>query len=653
MVKKLLPFFFQGNRYQQVLFLFFIFLSLPLQLIEEPGVGLGQSWRISINLALKNHLQWGSDYVFTFGPLGYLYTRVAAFVPQWHIIAFSLFVWANILFIARYFIFSSKIQDKVQLLTGAIVALMFSHVIKIEITSTVVCIIIFNLLYSIKHNSALSLAIAIIFSALNLFIKLNYFFPLLVIFSLYYFTIGIAGKKGEIRKYLLPGFLLQLLLVYLITFLYKIDISGYIKAGWYLANSYNDAMFKPVFEESIISDLFYIINPHFNTTLISLFILSLSVLLTLPVIIVIWKNRNAILFNPLTFLAVLFSLLFLFISFKFAFVRHGGLTYLYPPVPIFIFGILISFSGWRVANSKRYLNAFVILAFIPACLIGNTRMMMAENYSYSFVVKKIRQGYQRYISEGHISKTESKRTASIYYLPTEIKAKIGNSTVDIVPQEIAIAYFNDLTYHPRPVVQSYAAYNKYLDDLNYTKYVSSTAPEYLIYRNETIDNRYHFFDEARTKLAIRQRYVVVDSFAGNLLLKRADTIKQVLIGERHSKIIELNKFYSLAEDDSLTYATFDIKYSKTGRLMRFLFQPPMLEITFILDDGRSVNHRLILSTLQNPVLLSSYIESSTDSRNYFSGSGEPGKRIKQLKISAPSWAYEKNIHLQIMDIDIK
>ena len=91
MIKKILHFLLPGNRYQQSIFLFYIFVSLPLNLIEQPGEGLGASWRMSINLALKNNFQWGSDYVFTFGPLGYLYTRLAVFVPQWHIIVFSFF----------------------------------------------------------------------------------------------------------------------------------------------------------------------------------------------------------------------------------------------------------------------------------------------------------------------------------------------------------------------------------------------------------------------------------------------------------------------------------------------------------------------------------------------------------------------------------
>jgi hypothetical protein len=652
MIKRSLQFLFPGNRYQQLVFLFFIFISLPLQLIQQPIAGLDASWRISINLALKNNLQWGSDYVFTYGPLGYLYTRLAIFVPQWHIILFSFFVWVNTLFIARYFILASKIHDKKHLAIGVVIALMFSYIIKIEITSTVMYVVIFYLLFSIKHDNAFALTIAIIASTLNLFIKLNYFLPILIIFSTYYLVVFLFREKLKIRKRILPALLFQIFLIYLIAANYNINITGYIKSGWYLANSYNDAMFMPVFHESAMSRLFYLIHPSFNKEWISFFIILLSVLITLPIIGIVWKNRKKVTSNSLSLLTVLFSFFFLFISFKYAFVRHGGLSYLYPPLPIFIFAVVISFSGWNTGNNRRSINMLVILSF-PACVVVNAHVMRTKSYSYSFIVNKLKESYRKLLSKNEITEGGKKKGNNIHYLPSQIKDKIGNSTIDILPSEISIAYFNNLNYNPRPVGQSYAAYSKPLDDFNYAKYTSSTAPEYLIFRNGSIDNRYHFFDEGRTKLGIRQRYVVVDSFNGNLLLKKSDTLKQILTVQQKIQVIKLNKVYSLSESQKLQYATFDIRYTKRGNLVRFMFQPPRLTITFVLEDGRLISHRLIISTLQNPVMISSYIESNADALNFFSGNQIAGKKIRQLKISAPSWAYEKDINLQLLDIGFK
>lgn len=650
MLKRIIHFWFSGNIYQKVLFIFFIFLTLPLRLIEKPDIGLGPSWRISINLALKSKLVWGEDYAFTFGPLGYLYTRIAAFVPQWHITAFTLFAWLNILFIVRYFILSSGLQKKGQLLAGIIIALMFSSVIRFEITTTVMCIIIFHLLYSVKHHNNLSLYVATVFSVLNLFIKLNYFIPIIIIFFLYYLLIFIRPESKGMRRHAIYALLLQGLSIYVLVIIYNVNILGYIKSGWHLANSYNDAMFTPVYEESIISPFLYYIYPTINKSVISSVVVLLSVILTLPAIIVIVKNTRQIIREPFSMFIFLTTAFFLYISFKFAFVRHGGLTYLYPPLPLFIYGLMVLFTNWKRANIYRDVYGMIVFAFIPSCLIANMQMIRSEDFNYGFMVNKLKQLYRNDTTSASIKAEKTKMAIAEKTLPPSIREKIGQSTVDIAPSEISIAYFNKLNYQPRPIVQGYAAYDKYLDDLNYKKYISSSAPNYIIYKNETIDNRYHFFDEPRTKLAMMQYYEVIDTFNNYTLLKRAAAPTKIVLAEEKIQEIELNKFYDIPVSEHLQFATFNIQYTGVGKAQRFIFQPPVLNISFILDDGRKAEHRLIISSVNNPVLLSYYIETDEDTRQFLLNRTLNRNRITKLMISGPSYAYKREITMNFFNM---
>ena len=48
-----------------------VWLSL-LKLPAPPTSGLDPSWRMVIGYALGHGMQWGTDLVFTYGPLGYL-----------------------------------------------------------------------------------------------------------------------------------------------------------------------------------------------------------------------------------------------------------------------------------------------------------------------------------------------------------------------------------------------------------------------------------------------------------------------------------------------------------------------------------------------------------------------------------------------------
>lgn len=645
MIKKILHFLLPGNRYQQFLFLVFLFLSLPLNLLEYPAQGLGPSWRISINLALKENLRWGDEYVFTFGPLGYLYTRISAFVPQWHIVLFSLFVWINILFIARYFILLSGLSKKAELFRGLIIAVMFFYVVRIEATTTVMYVVIFHLLYSIKHSSSINLLIAVFAGVINMFIKLNYFIPLAVIFGMYYFIVLVFSSLSSVGKKIIPVILLQAVLVYLMTVIYNVDIVKYIQSGWHLANAYNDAMFQPLFRENILAGYIRLI-PGVTDFTISVFIIILVVILTAPLVFILWSNRKKITTDPLTFLTTFFCLFFLFISFKFAFVRHGGLTYLYPPLPLFILGLFVCFSSWKIINIRRNVSVMLIAAFLPACVGINVMLIRSGNFNYSFAWNKLKEIYRKTLDANPNGIQLQPGKDNAYFLPKAVREKIGGETVDIVSSEISIAYFNDLNYSPRPVVQGYAAYDKYLDDLNCQKYISSSAPQYLIYHQETIDDRYHFFDEPATKTAILRRYTVIDSFDNKLLFKRSANVKKIDTVHQGGQHVQLNQFYAIPETGEPLYATFDIKYSNGGSIARFMFQPPQVTIHFVLEDGRQLSHRLVITTLHNPVLISHYIENVADAKKFFTGSLPDGKKIKKMMISSSPFAYMSIIKVE-------
>jgi hypothetical protein len=58
----------------------------PLNNFSKPLSGIDGSWVLSINLAIKANLIWGKDYIFSYGPLGYLATNFSDFVSKNNII---------------------------------------------------------------------------------------------------------------------------------------------------------------------------------------------------------------------------------------------------------------------------------------------------------------------------------------------------------------------------------------------------------------------------------------------------------------------------------------------------------------------------------------------------------------------------------------
>jgi hypothetical protein len=82
---------------------------------------------------------------------------------------------------------------------------------------------------------------------------------------------------------------------------------------------------------------------------------------------------------------------------------------------------------------------------------------------------------------------------------------------------------------PRPVIQAYAAYTPYLENLNFEYYNSEKAPKYVVYDYESIDMRYPLFDEPKVNLVFMKNYRIVDKFDFNgrhlLLLEKKSGAK--------------------------------------------------------------------------------------------------------------------------------
>jgi hypothetical protein len=103
--------------------------------------------------------------------------------------------------------------------------------------------------------------------------------------------------------------------------------------------------------------------------------------------------------------------------------------------------------------------------------------------------------------------------------PTALRL-VGRHTVAVYPNEIALAWADRLNWTPIPVLQSYTAYTPYLDRLDADFLSSARAPQRILFNGDlTIDGRAPEFDEPRTARTLLCRYRTLDpSSAGYLVL---------------------------------------------------------------------------------------------------------------------------------------
>ena len=80
-------------------------------------------------------------------------------------------------------------------------------------------------------------------------------------------------------------------------------------------------------------------------------------------------------------------------------------------------------------------------------------------------------------------------------LPADLTSQLHGLTMAVETLEDGMAFaYPQLRWDPEPVLQSYSVYTSYLDHLDASFLSSASAPQRILYRPVTINNRYAFWD---------------------------------------------------------------------------------------------------------------------------------------------------------------
>lgn len=277
---------------------------------------------------------------------------------------------------------------------------------------------------------------------------------------------------------------------------------------------------------------------------------------------------------------------------------------------LFLFGVS-SFVVYKQASTRMDIQhisefyfyfPFLILAvhdfhFIEKNYVSTIVVTMALLASILFVK---REGHKEFITlKSRLTKPDyfnrlkyCSDSSGIFLFPNQnqfperILKRLNNERVDVYPWNIQMLVENRLNCALRPVFQSYSAYNKYLENLNYNFYQSVNAPRFVIYENVSVDNRYALFDEPKVQMQYAINYLCVDTFtyANRLmmLLERKQPAKQILF-TKHQEY-EMNFTDEIFPKDSIYY---EIHIEKTlkNKFRSIWAQSPELYLQILKGDS--------------------------------------------------------------------
>jgi hypothetical protein len=609
--------------FKNLMLLAVLFYLIPPFRYAKPTMGIDPSWIIALNYAFHENFIFGKDFIFTYGPLGTLIYPIPIYTSKFLVVLFYLFFVTNAVYFL-YYLFKS-IEKKSELVLVSATLFLFGDFISRD----PVCLYFFftfHVFHFLKHKNLFSLIIASVCSILLFYAKANVglIVPVLFLFLIIYNFIFKNLDRITNGIFLVGHFTI----LYLLSFLLNTDFISYIGSSFPVINSYQDAM---------------TLAPRASELLAAEFIF-------LMVFIVIFRSFKSIL-RSYHDLFLLFNLLLLgFILFKNGFVRgdiheihfFGGAPFI----------IMLAYLFIEIKKLRTALFTCIVLTTIISVAycrwFDNFRLNNLHNIKYNL---------KTYISSSS-DNTLIFKNKTYKRLPERVIKEIGNKTVDVLGSEISYIYYNNLRYNPRPIIQSFEAYDEKLININYNKYTSSSAPDFVLYHFGSIDDRHGFWDEPKIYLALLGNYTIIDTVHGSnnldslILFKKNPTSKIISEKAVMDTVIHFNSRFKIPSSDKILYLKLDYNYTFSGKVKKLIYQPSLAYMNLMYENTGSTYCRLVLPVMRSGVPINKKISNFNEAYAFFTSEGKNNENSTYFQLTGnPRWIND-SFRVRIIEYEV-
>lgn len=583
--------------------------TLPL----FPTLELDASWRMALGRFFMEGRQFGKEIVFTYGPLGWTMGKT-----YWGSHLGALIAWHA----AQATIFA---------------AIVFWHAFRLSGYSRVFCLLFF-FLFGLSYQDAMhqsimalaglelvrrshgpwrwsSVALLVLLATLSL-VK---FTNLLLGFFLVLLAGGLELWHTRRRTALrLPGlFLLLFLAGWMLCGQSLLNLPAYFISSWQISQGYQDAMGYACPSPQLYLGL------------------SVAALVITYLLVNLATSADRVRGAALT----LGALALLYLNWKHGFIRADGhqIGFYYAVLTIVVTSPLLLEDGPRLFRPKKLLltaAALISLFSLETVLPGLVRGALAAAQDKVNLHVAFAQG-KAYTPELYAGRMEAERNTVDL---KKTKAVVGDATLDVLGFEQAVALYNGFNYQPRPVFQGYSAYTPYLSRLNHAYYASDRAPEFVLFKLQTIDGRLATMDDPHVLRLLTHRYTYLFSEQGYTLWQRksgpfdAAAFEPKPIRRTTHRFGDTIDLADLA--DRNIWVELDYRFNLLGKLRRFLLRPPLVLLHITDDKGVESVHRLPRPIGRTGFMLSPVIDDMLDFMR--AAGGAPPRRAAAIRlVTAP------------------
>lgn len=615
------------------LFLFLLggsFLVVSPFLFGLPTPGLDPAWQLALNYAIAKDWQFGKDIVFTFGPYAPVYTGLYGPEVFWRKVAGSFIV-----VLAISLSMFALLKDQPRSAMKAAVWLMALGLVCFTGPRdwfAVLPLLIYLSLDRPKDNSYFQLAnTAAGIAALCLIslIKGTLFLSSIGALALLFFSS--LPPKRKISIWL--GYVLGVAVLWFLAGQRLENLVPFFSSWIAIMSGYGEAMSNQANVSEVFSYVF----------------------IALATCWVFFKRQ------PTNVPSLLVLAVTLYVGFKAGYTRHDSLhTLMAGAILLLCVGLV-----FILTESKGVIATFVATVFFYGYMVTN---YFPDYFSKYFPLRTpAAYHFTPYSATTSLEATADYLKYGTFVLQDkyiaaldEIRQKnpvvsvAGDADIYSYRQDLLIA--NGVTWNPRPVFQSFAAYNERLAELN-ARHLDGNAPQNILFGLEPIDGRLPALEDGNSWPLILANYRPVGEVGPYLHYVRNASGPSPAKRLLKSVEFQLGDEVEIPDAGLPVWAEVEIQPSLLGRIVNVAYKLPQLRIALKLAaaDHAVRDYRYIRNIGASGFLISPVVETTSDFRALrLSTSSMQEKRANSMRIySTSNWLFSEKATVHFFVIDQK
>lgn len=573
--------------------------------IVPVSAGLDPSYVYALNYAAAHHLQWGRDFISTYGPYGYLLQTMDLDTLVWGRIAFGL-----LSAVGLGFVVAAYLKSVVDLSPGARLASMVAVTYTFSIQDPEYRLLILFLVVFLRGllvddvASLGAFALATGLAGFYLLVKFSLGFTSLATLLVGCWLVrrptvavarlaatALAAAGSFLGGWILAGRGLH-------------GVGSYIATGWEMSQGYSSAM-------SFSNERWWI---------------DAGIFLAWFALLVLWliwwpTPRNRIALAGLA--------LPLFTAWKHSMVRQDEHVAILARFGLFVMVILFVESAqvWRSRYTVPATAALTLLVAFPWMTLSlPAYAVTASEMVVSPVAFRGVRDLVRVAGLGAYRDTVGRASQSALaerVLPETMRRSIAGKPVDVYPWETSYVAANGLAWANRPLPASFNGFTVALDGRNAAFFRGRDRPEYLVWHAAflggvgSIDGRHLLWDEPQTVRAIVDHYDVADAGADVLLLRARSQPRFERPEPIGTARVPWRTWITVPETRGALLAAPELRPSPLSRLVRAVFREDRLVLFVQFSSGEVATFRLVPDGMAGGLWLSPLATTFQELRTLF------------------------------------